>query len=142
MGEEAVERDSRFGWTFFVVKADSFARHALWRDHAAEAVGCPGIHAGQGRRETWDEDSSGLAIQIGEFGGMPVVVDCLWATIGGRLVLFYHACSMVTHSRMVDDWLKGRCNPTWDGGRRRAHCDAMNFHHCLHAIRESKGEAE
>ena len=32
---------------------------------------------------------------------------------------------------------KSECIPKWDNGTRFARTDAMNFHHCLEAIRES-----
>jgi hypothetical protein len=78
----------------------------------------------------WEDDPRGLALVLGEVAGMPVNVSFSWGRLNGFLVLFYDAVSLVVDRGMVDRWLLKHCNPKWDHGRRRAHCDAMNFHLC------------
>ena len=129
--------DPRFARTMFVVEADSFSRHMLWLHESKEARDAGYGPAKPGHPpQVWEQDSGGIYVEVGMFGKMPICIDCFWTKIDGQLVLFYDACSMVTHARIVDDWLKANCNPTWDGGKRPARCNAMNFHHCLDAIAE------
>lgn len=132
-----METDPRFTNTMFVVEADSFAHQELWVKHSRESHESGfGPARPIGRPREWRQDSRGFMAQVGGFGGMPVNAVCSWATIDGQLVMFYYGCSMVTHSEMIEKWIEARCNPRWDGGRRLARCDAMNFHHCLDAIDE------
>lgn len=113
--------DPRFAATEFVVEADDFSRRALWAEN----------ENGDARRLLdWEDDPRGLALVLGEVAGMPVNVSFAWARLGRRLVLFYDAVSLVADRGMVDRWLLKHCNPKWDGGTRRAHCGAMNFHLC------------
>ena len=37
-------------------------------------------------------------------------------------------------------WLTENFSGTWDGGTRRAWCDASNFHLCVNAIRDKQKE--
>jgi hypothetical protein len=132
--------DPRFSTTFFVVEANSNETLEFWRDVATEAWAY-GRHYPGGespKRYSWVQDSRGLVVHVGDFGGYPVNISCLWVAIDGRSVLFYYACSMVVHHGMIDDWLERHCNPRWDGGTRRAHCNSMNFHLCLNAIEDAR----
>lgn len=109
--------------TMFVVDADSFARQMLWKEFHTE--------------HDWESESLGMIRVVGEFAGVPTWVEFFWVTIDGQRVMFYTPISEVVHHGLVEKWLRLHCNPTWDGGTRRAHCDAMNFHHCLDAIEEA-----
>lgn len=115
--------DPRFAKTMFLIEANSYERMCLWRENH--------------QRVRWEENMSGICLQIGKFGDMPICVSLVWATINGRLVCFYDAVSEVAHSQMIEDWLATQCDAKWDNGTRRAHCDAMNFGHCLSAIDEA-----
>jgi hypothetical protein len=125
--------DPRFADTFFVVEADTFAQHALWRQHAKDA---PQNANDQSQKVAWRSDSLGVLLTLGELDGRPVCVSFTWATLNGKRVLFYNATSEVVDHKLVGEWLQAHCNPKWDNGQRRAHCDAQNFHHCLHALHE------
>lgn len=125
--------DPRFALTEYVVNADDFAQYALW---------CM-----NGKSNEWEQDNSGTWFQIGEVGGplqkkMPVCMEAHWARINGMYVLFYHACSQVVDHRMVDAWLEKNCFPYEAKSKRRAHCDAQNFHHCLQYSREQRPEVK
>lgn len=123
-----MSKDPRFAETVFVVEATHAEQHFLWCEW-------------HGRLE-WEQDCHGLCPTIGTFGDMPVVVCCSWSRINGRLVLFYEAVSQIVDHRLVEAWIWGRVgNLKWDHGHRRAHCDAMNFHLCVNAIKEMN-EAE
>lgn len=126
--------DERFARTFFVVQADSFAisylmdqfsRYSNYARHDPE--GWP--------RYDWKPDGPDVMVTIGEFHGYPVNIKCRWETIGGKLILFYRPCSVVSNDDMVGRWFADHCHPTWGG--RPARCNAWNFHHCREAIDES-----
>lgn len=118
--------DPRFAETVYLVEADDFARNALWQRH--------------NERARWESDLSGYFGQVGDFGGMPVTVCCDWARINGRLACFYFSPSVVTHSRMLEEWLREHFAHLFRGRSVPLHCDAMNFAHCIHAIEELNRE--
>jgi hypothetical protein len=111
-----------FAETKFVVEATDFEQYCLWEKHHEQVK--------------WEQVSPGMWETIGYFGKMPVCVSCSWVRINGHIVLFYEAVSMVTHSEMVERWVEKmtKSTPTWGGGRQ-AHTNAMNFHHCLDALK-------
>lgn len=123
--------DKRFKDTEFIIEADDFARQALWERYSGEA-----LEPTTRNTIKWDQDGMGWMDTIGHVNKMPVCVTFVWAKLNGHLVVFYHACSRMVDHEMVDDYMKKYCNPTWDGGTRRAHCDASNFHHVLDHIRD------
>lgn len=113
------EEDERLSNSIFVVEADSYGQFALWKE----------FH----EKVEWEEDSRGFWQQIGEVAGMPVCISVNFAKIYGQQICFYYGSSMVTHYQMLRDWIMEKCNrPRWDHGRA-AHCDAMNFGHCVSA---------
>lgn len=121
-------QDPRFKETFFLVEASSFERQCLWK-----------------RRHdltSWEDQNSGYMGQIGILARRPVVISVFWARINGRLVGFWESTSQVVDHEMIEKWFEKNCAPPkWDNGTRRARCDAMNFHFCMHAIQEAN-EAE
>ena len=121
---EAFTEDPRFGATLYAVEADSFARQALWEQN--ERLKITERHLAI---QQWEQDSMGLAVQIGEFGGMPVVVSFSWAVLNGKRVCFYEPTSMVTHSGMLDDWLNAHLP---DNAKTT---NADNFHLCRNFVR-------
>ncbi|MFZ2048766.1 MAG: hypothetical protein WAV25_00465 [Minisyncoccia bacterium] len=119
--------DPRFKETFFLVEATHFERMCLGK---------------RDEWEGWEEQSSGYICQVGTLARRPVTVGVSWARIKGKLVGFWEAESQVVDYAMIEKWLdKYWSPPKWDGGTRNARCNAMNFHHCIHAIREAN-EAE
>jgi len=130
--------DPRFEDTVFVVEANGYERLSLWTKHchqgSVEYTSGPPY-----KRYKWEQDNHGIWYQIGELAGLPICVSFFWNKIDGHRVLFYECTSRVYDLQVIDGWLKAHCNPTWDGNRR-AHCDAMNFHHCLDAIDDLNGK--
>ncbi len=64
---------------------------------------------------------------------MPVSCSVMWNLINGHRVMFYYGQSALVDWRLVKDWISKVCQPkTKDGSV--AHCDAMNFAHCINAI--------
>ncbi len=122
--------ESLFKDVVFMVEATHCEQHYLWLTSFHTDVG-------YGKVKSWEQEMAGHTCIIGEFGEMPINVCFFYAKIEGRRVCFYEVVSMVTHSDMVEKWMEPRTrHMKWDSGTRPAHCDAMNFHHCLDAIRE------
>ena len=119
--------DPRFAETEFLVEATSYEKLCLWSETSDESR-----HPGKHR---WVQDYHGLMIHCGDFGGLPVMVCCEWATIDGCLVCFYDATSMVVHHDMVGDRLKSLAPQATFG-------DAMNFHNVILRIEELNREAK
>lgn len=121
------EEDERLSNSIFVVEADSYGQFALWKEFHEEVE--------------WEEDSRGFWQQVGEVAGMPVCISVNFAKIYGQQICFYYGSSMVTHHGMIEDWIMEKCgHPKYDSGHRRAHCDAMNFWHCVSACEEASGK--
>ena len=123
------EHDPRFMKTEFVVEANSYERHSLWKEYYFDK---------EADRVSWEQDNSGFWMKLGELSGMPVCYEFFWSTVDGLLVLFYAPTSVVDDRRMVDAFLEKYCNPKWDKGIRRANTNAMNFHHVLNAASDKK----
>ena len=120
LGTSAEERLKK---TFFLVEANSFETLTLWVNHAKDGA------------MAWDQ-GHGFAVTVGNLDSRPVCVSMTWNMLDGRWVAFWNACSQVVDHVMVDAWLEENFKGTWDNGSRRASCDAMNFHHCLQALRQ------
>jgi hypothetical protein len=112
--------DPRYAVTAFVVEATDFEQLTLWQQWH-ETV-------------TWQQDNPGWLETVGHNAGRPVCISVSWNVINGRHVMFYEATSQVVDHELVDAWLVANCNPKWDNGTRRAHTNAMNFGHCIHAV--------
>jgi hypothetical protein len=108
----------------YLVAATSTETQLLWEKHH--------------KRIKWEQISMGQHVCIGELEGFPVCVDFLGAILDGHLVVFYRAVSRMVDHTMVDNWVRDsfRTMTQYNGGR--PHCDAMNFHQCLHWLEEDK----
>lgn len=124
----------------FVVEATSYEQLSLWQQWSTEAQKGDLAWTPPKRLRTnfvaWEGDRAGWMVEVGKVNGAPVCISMMGATLDGVRVLFYEATSRVVDWGMIEAWFKENCWPRWDSGTRRAHCDAMNFHHCLDAIRE------
>ena len=140
-----MNHDERFAqnWreTVFMVEATGFERHALWLDWAddftAQNYGRPWKS-----RVSWNQESLGSCETIGTVKELrvrrrPICVSVTWAIILGKRVAFYEATSQIVDYVVVEKWVESKRVPRWDRGTRAAQCDAMNFHHCLDALREA-----
>jgi hypothetical protein len=121
--------DPRFAHTEYVVEATSAEKYFLWE-----------LHAG---KNTWEQGSSGLVIEIGKLGGplqekRPIVICCWWERINGMNVLFWEATSQLVDYRMIEEWFKQNCYPYEHGSGRAAKTDAMNFHSCLYYSKQER----
>jgi hypothetical protein len=131
-GVKVVEFDEALRIAEFVVEASSFERQALWEGWAKDASGLSGVSVRPNRdRIDWRDQSRGWLEQVGELDARPVNISLSIAWLNGHPVLFYEAVSQVVDWKRIEAWFRERCWPLWDNGTRRAHCDAMNFHHCL-----------
>lgn len=116
----------------FVVEASSFEKQSLWERWAQQSPNPVK------KLIDWQDCGRGWLIQIGQLDDRPVNLSIFGATLNGQHVLFYEAVSQVVDWTQVEKWFKEHCWPKWDNGTRRAHCDAMNFHHCIEAVTEQR----
>lgn len=132
--EKARGLDPRFLDTEFLVEADSFSKFALWKEHHGDIE--------------WVCDNEGVAFVVGFLTSfnrkdpskeetLPVYTTFNWAKLNGHRVCFYYSYSRVTDWLMVERWVESICYPLYDD-TRHAHCDAMNFHHCLQFCKRDK----
>jgi len=120
------EIDPRFKDTIFRVEANSYEHLCLWNEWK--------------ERIKWEDDNLGIWYQIGEINNLPICISMRWTKINNYLILFYHPTSRIVDHDQIEDWFKKHCYPKWDKDTRIAHCDAMNFHHCIHAIKAKEKE--
>lgn len=113
--------EERLKITDFLVEANSFEKHTLWREWHEKL--------------TWQQENPGESVTIGHLDDRPVCVSFFWDTIGGKLICFYDAHSAVVDWTMINDWLRKHFTGRWDSGTRWAHTDAMNFHLCVDHIK-------
>jgi hypothetical protein len=114
-----INHDTRFKKCEFIVEANRYERLALWKEwHVAIS---------------WEEDCKGLIIEIGKLAGRPILLNFSFALINRHLVAFYDSPSQVVDHKQIDEFLRKNFQVTYDAGRW-AHCDAMNFSHCLSYI--------
>jgi hypothetical protein len=117
----------------FVVEASSYEKQSLWEHYAQDSADL--IPRTSAARVPWIDQNRGWWFQVGRIARRPVVISVFGALLNERPVLFYEATSAVVDWKQIEGWFKENCWPTWDNGTRRAHCDAMNFHHCLEVVR-------
>lgn len=126
------ERDERlFEDVVFLVEANSYEQHSLWADFHYEP------HKNHPHITDWQEISLGHMICIGEIKKRPICVTIHYAIINGKKIGFYDGVSALVDHSMINEWLDYWFfdKREWEQGRK-PHCDAMNFHNCLRALRE------
>lgn len=126
------EHKEIFKNVFFLVEANSHERHTFWVDYFYKPrKDSPTI-------STWEQEMCGEMVYLGKLDKRPVYVQIWWDILNGKRIIFYDGCSQVVDHKMIEDWLKHFTLKTirYDNGTRWAHCDSMNFHHCLQALRD------
>ncbi len=118
----------------FIVEATHEEYMSFWREFSSESD-YPRMND---KTITWKQESVGASRQIGEINGRPIVVELRYARINGRRVCFYNGCSQLVDHIMIREWLEHFTEKTIRHEGRFAHCNASNFHHCLHAIEAFK----
>lgn len=71
----------------------------------------------------------GFGKNIGDFGGYPVFLSIMYYEIGGKVVVFWEATSMVVNHHMIDAYFK-------ENTKAKYGC-ADNFHCTIHEIQRS-----
>jgi len=102
----------------YVVEADPYARMSLW----LECRNMIGV--------TWEQLPGSVGTTVGLMKKMPIVVTLNPTKILGVNVIFWDACSTLTHVGIIRGWFK----EVSLAYRRGQYCDAMNFSHCLNHI--------
>jgi hypothetical protein len=124
----------------FLVEATSHEYHFLWQEFSTEYLTLPYAPVESEKfkrwRVKWVQVTMGHGVTIGELDKRPIVVDISYAFLNDKKVMFYNGCSQLVDHKMIEEWLKHFTLDTvrWDNNTRWAHCDAMNFHHCLDAL--------
>jgi hypothetical protein len=112
--------------TFFLVEADDFAKLRLWSENHNRA------------EIKWEEGGCGYLVTVGHLNKRPVAITVTWDFINEKKICFWEATSELVDHKMIKEWLARHFTGRWDNDTRPATTNAMNFHHCLHAIQESK----
>lgn len=126
--------------TQFVVEADSFAYSTLWERHAAQHKAGPADRI----KVDWKEFLDGSGQMVGCVAEHPVYASLRFVELDGVMVLMYHDTSMVVSHELIRSWLDEyvpAMKVSKQAGHRQPHCDAGNFHLCLHAIADMKKAA-
>lgn len=114
------EKDPRFQKVMYFIEATSSERMEIWHNYR------------------FNQDSSGLWMQIGTFWRQPVTISVLFAELGGAAICFFEATSNVVNHEMVENWIDYQFKPrTHDD--RRAIVDANNFHNAVREIEHQTG---
>ena len=129
--------ESRLKRTKFIVAATSNEQHQFWVDHAKQNTLNPNTFYAQ--KVEWQQ-MDGWHVTVGHFHKRPVCISVMWNKLDGHLVMFWEAVSQLIDYAMIEKWLDENFKGKYDGGNRRACCDASNFGHCLSAIREFNRE--
>lgn len=137
---EMVDLDEALRVAEFVVEASSFETQALWERFADDAKDL--VPRMNEARIDWKDQSRGWLVTVGMLDQRPVCVSLSISTLNGHAVLFYEVTSEVVDHAQIEDWFRERCWPLWDHGTRRAHCNAMNFHHCLEICRAQLNDGD
>lgn len=117
----------------FVVEASSYERQNLWERFAKEAAD---LSPSSSPRIDWNDCGHGWVIEVGTLDNRPVVMSIFGSLLNGKPVVFYDVHSQVVDWAQIEAWFKENCWPKWDNNSRRAHCDAMNFHHCYEVVKQ------
>lgn len=123
--------DSRFSDTEYLVKVEGNEHYFLWLQNEKEK-----------NIKNWKEDNKGTFLTIGHLdypNPRPIVLSLFWDKLDGVRVCFYSCNSQLVDWKMIDEWFENNFNPMTKENRR-AHCNAMNFGHCIGHIR-SKNES-
>jgi hypothetical protein len=119
---------------FFVCEATDFEVHKLWEEYAKDNT----MNPGKWNTHRW-EQLGGWLETVGYRYDMPICISVRGVILDGRLVMFWHATSVVVDHRIIDEWLTKEVFafvPKWDNGTRKPDTNPMNFHHCINAIEE------
>jgi len=130
MKEDTAE--SRLKETLFIVEATSFEKHCLWLQFSNTS---PNRLYPETPPVKW-EQLDGFLITVGTYHTHPICISAQWDRINGELVMFWEATSNVVNHTIIKKWLNDNFKGKYDNGTRSAKSDAMNFGHCLQAIRE------
>lgn len=94
---------------------------------------------------TWDDNSSGLSVVIGDLADMPVAISLFKADILGQTVLFWELTSQVQDYRMAEEWLKENVEAHSMSGvlndHRPCRTDVSNFSHCMSYLMKNRGKS-
>lgn len=107
----------------FFVEATHFEQHLLWKEY---------VHIGKNEyTKSWEQDTSGNSMTIGEIDGRPICLSCATAIIGGVNVVFWEMTSQLCDFVMAEKWLTDHSEVYRNKDRRT---NGMNFSHLFGLI--------
>ena len=112
-----------------VVEATSFEQHTLWEHYSNESA-----RAGFGRKAPtvlydWVSTGMGFFACTGHFGGEPVYISLMTATVAGHKLLFYYASGTTANHDVIEAWL------TENVAEYHNSTDAQNFTNVFASLR-------
>jgi hypothetical protein len=126
--------ESRLKETLFLVEANSFETLCLWQQHSSES---PQVKAFKfGAPLKWEQDA-GFNVEVGQLDKRPIRLEIQFVKIEGCWVGFWHCPSQLADYAMITKWLEKNFKGKYDNQQRQATCDAMNFGHCISALKEA-----
>ncbi len=125
-----------FEGVFYFVEATNCEVQHFWSEHAKQSR--RHLHNCPSSPVDWQLRNPGYQFEIGRVGSRPICVAIRYVTIADRLVMFYEVVSQLADHAMTERWLMH-----FTGGKLHdKHCNADNFHNCLHAIERANEEAK
>ncbi len=117
----------------YIVEANTFEQLELWSAwHDKPRYGIS---------VNWEQVYRGVGVTIGTVDKRPVAVSVTYALIEGQRVMFYYGCSQLVDHQMIDDWVTHYAGSIRDPDGRWSHCDAQNFSHCVHSVKDKSKKA-
>jgi len=111
----------------FMVEANGFEELSLWREYSKES--------GEAKYPLeWEDSRNGYSLQIGELDNRPVNLSFHFIRINNQIVCFYYPMSQLVDYKMIEKWLDENYSKKFRSSTFIYKSDAMNFHHCIHAI--------
>ncbi len=114
-----------FDEVFFTVEADSFSQMKLWSENDQSRE----------HKLPWEQKTAGYAFQAYEYTigeeTLPVMVSVFFSKYGGKMICFYDSPGRLVDWSIVEKFVELLFV------NRAGRCDAMNFHHCYHAVKDA-----
>lgn len=127
---EEEDHSKFFNDVAFVIEATENEQYFLWGAYYSH----PGLHGVKVNK--WEEITLGHGLTIGELDNRPICVHIRYAKLNDKKVMFYCGMSQLVDYALIDKWLDKHSKHIKTKDGRWAHCDAINFGHCLNEVQD------